>query len=307
MNISEIQNIIELWKAGIKLDKSKAMEAYAFLEHFEYGKEEAYISEYKAILLEILNDSVPYDANRIVKNIQILLQEHPSIRIGRIEEEAGISRGGFSRVYGKYIKGEQPGHLPVSFLCRIGQECGVSLDELVYVDFASRTEKDQYMSSVLGKILTDTKERTLQWNSMNRLASVKREQIEELIPESVRNINQLYDIENIYIAQMPVHSKQNSKETIDVIFITHTLKASFQKVEVKKVYSLFLDTEPVEEICNSLMASSQVSILCQKLAEGIADQLSGIKLSSKSKSILDAYLFGQVDSDEEGFTMPVQE
>lgn len=97
-----------------------------------------------------------FDKNLMFSNIAYLL-EKKKIKIGDLEEKAGVSIGYISRTKDGSSK---PG---IDFIVKAADVLGVSIDSLLTVDLSALTPTEQYLLKFFNKLITDTQHDLLDW------------------------------------------------------------------------------------------------------------------------------------------------
>ena len=102
---------------------------------------------------EKFNKTIMFD------NISYMLKEVGK-KIGELESEAGVSPGYISRTSKE--GNTKPG---IDFIMRAAESLNVSLDTLLRVDMTSLTPTEKYLTTFLQKLVKDTLEDKLDWQT----------------------------------------------------------------------------------------------------------------------------------------------
>lgn len=109
-----------------------------------------------------------FNKKLMLDNIAVLLSES-GIKVGELENEAGVSAGYISR-----LTKDGAGKPGIEFIMNAAEALKVSIDTLLYIDLAGLTPTERYLISFLEKLKKDTAEDKLEWirysaDSLNRM------------------------------------------------------------------------------------------------------------------------------------------
>lgn len=109
-----------------------------------------------------------FNKKLMLDNIAVLLSES-GIKVGELENEAGVSAGYISR-----LTKDGAGKPGIEFIMNAAEALKVSIDTLLYIDLAGLTPTERYLISFLEKLKRDTAEDKLEWirssaDSLNRM------------------------------------------------------------------------------------------------------------------------------------------
>jgi len=96
-----------------------------------------------------------FDRNRCIDNIYFLAKKN-NLTLGKLEEMVGVSQGYLSRLKVTSV-------INVELLIKIANVFNVSLEDLIWINFASLTETDEYILRFLEKLSKDTDNDSLVW------------------------------------------------------------------------------------------------------------------------------------------------
>lgn len=100
--------------------------------------------------------------NNLFSNINLLLKKK-GIKKSDLETKAGFSTGYLSR-----FKNDDPDNLPsVAFLVSAADQLGVDMQTLLDTDLSHENYEEKFSIILLNKLIKDTKDRTIRWNSNN--------------------------------------------------------------------------------------------------------------------------------------------
>lgn len=144
-------------------------------EEREYRRKEAKAADEKCAELEkrlaaITAELAEYEAasnavksfNKYVcfSNIRELLRQKPDVKLGQIEKDAGCQPGYMSRLE----KANSTGEPSIEFVVTASKALGVGLDTLLTVDLVQLTPTENYLVSLIQKLISDTVADKLYWN-----------------------------------------------------------------------------------------------------------------------------------------------
>lgn len=99
-----------------------------------------------------------YDKKRCIENIYAIAKEK-NIKIGDMEEKAGVSKGYLSRI-NKENNTTSPS---IEVLASIAETLSVTVDMLMNGDFASMNANEKFVFDFLGKLNSETEKGYVQW------------------------------------------------------------------------------------------------------------------------------------------------
>ena len=100
-----------------------------------------------------------YDRKLLLSNISVL-RERNGVKTGDLESNANVSPGYFSRLN----KEESKASPSIEVICAVAENLGVTVDDLLMVDYSKLTPTQEYVISFMNKLITDTKEDRVYWN-----------------------------------------------------------------------------------------------------------------------------------------------
>jgi len=166
--IGELEAAAQRWE---HIDESAdSKEAYVLAE--EYGTQEDVLARYEALdkertqwahyltqLEALLGEYKNFNKTLCFSNIRELLRQHPEVKIGQIEKEAGIRLGYMSRLEKEGNTAEPS----MEFIVTAAKLLKVSIDTLISVDLTGLTPTEQYIVSFFDKLKADTLKDKLDW------------------------------------------------------------------------------------------------------------------------------------------------
>ncbi len=100
-----------------------------------------------------------FNRNLLLSNINTLIREK-GIRIGDLEANANVSAGYFSRLN----KEDSKATPSIEVLCAVADKLGVTVDDLLTIDYSKLTSSQEYILSFMNKLIDDTKDDRIYWN-----------------------------------------------------------------------------------------------------------------------------------------------
>ena len=126
---------------------------------WELGEKKGYLQD---LLTRLSKDLSGHAVNRrrFFKNVRYLIKEN-NIKIGQIEERAGVSAGYMSRL-------EKPGNSAdpsLQFVVTVAKMLGVSIDALLFDDLTSKPESEDMVNDFILRLSDLSKKREIDWES----------------------------------------------------------------------------------------------------------------------------------------------
>ena len=109
-------------------------------------------------IIEEVDKLAFYDRKLLLSNINVL-KERYGVKIGDLESNANVSPGYFSRLN----KEESKASPSIEVICAVAENLGVSVDDLLMVDYSKLTPTQEYLMSFMNKLIKDTQEDNIYW------------------------------------------------------------------------------------------------------------------------------------------------
>ena len=100
-----------------------------------------------------------YDRKLLLSNINVL-KERIGVKTGDLESNAGVSPGYFSRLN----KEDSKASPSIEVICVVAANLGVTVDDLLTVDFSKMNPTQEYLLSFMNKMIDDTKQDNVYWS-----------------------------------------------------------------------------------------------------------------------------------------------
>lgn len=225
------------------------------------------------------------------------------MKVGELEKKAGVSAGYFSRI-SKDSVNTVPG---IDVVSRVASTLGVSIDTLVYGRMYNATATDEYVLSVIEKVLADTNSGDLVWYRHGKafFADPTEDYGEEHWTHPLFTL-QYDDGYGHYVYRSAYHEKQEDIMVVDDCF-SATIGEDAQLylmcvgllqdpriAPISREYELYLVQDGVPHaLCHTNCDNLEIFYLAlQQLYDAAAEQCRHTRLAPAVKSILDTYLAG---------------
>ena len=246
-----------------------------------------------------------FDKKRCIDNIYALAKSK-GLKIGDIEEKAGVSKGYLSRIN----KDDNTSIPTVDLLASIAEQLGVGIDYLVNFTVGSMTPNEELVYQFIDKLTFATYANQIEWileaegvlcsatneKVANPLVSVAKEYSEEaetwydthsytsgLFSEGYAEING-----NCYHADLPT-----SRATIFINSVRYHFRkedGGFSTYDTSDVIEVYLVSNGLKPICSSFYVCSQLGKAIKDLYTAIATFSSHIGLESSTKTIMKEFI-----------------
>lgn len=155
-----------------------------------------------------------FDKKVCFSNIRELIKHNSNVRIGQIENEAGLRAGYMSRLE----KDNNMTEPSLEFVVTAARMLNVSIDTMVSIDITKLTDTEKYLSNFFDKIIQDTLSGKIKWNKEK---AEELNNMEYLIDCDMKN--PLFELEENYIID-GVNSYPD--KTLKPIFRSHNFESS---------------------------------------------------------------------------------
>ena len=99
-----------------------------------------------------------FNNNIFIGNVYFQLNTNKSVKIGELEDKAGVSKGYFAR-----LKKDNTAKPSIDVVMKVADMFHVSIDSLVGIEMGKLSATDQYKIKFLEKLRTDTESEKLDW------------------------------------------------------------------------------------------------------------------------------------------------
>lgn len=110
-----------------------------------------------------LEENKHFDKKVCFRNIRELIKNNPNVRLGQIENEAGLRAGYMSRLE----KDSNMTEPSLEFVVTAAKMLEVSIDALLMVDMTGLTDTERYLSKFIERMKKDTLSGLIKWNREN--------------------------------------------------------------------------------------------------------------------------------------------
>lgn len=245
-----------------------------------------------------------YDRVRLINNIQRMAKEK-DVKIGDMEEKAGVSTGLISRLK----KDDTKGNFTVDLLSSVAKQLECTLDYLVYSGEEELSENEKLMLKFIDKLVRDTDQYTLEWTMMAPMIMDRTFLFQHPLFRAVDDSGEDPDGNFHYFKSMVYDSRflENGSASINgncfhvllddftrtslyVMNVTHSIPGKFfDKEDIIEMY--FIDNGGnVKPLACSKLVCKDVSGKMQDLYDSIVNARSHLTVDSRARSIIDSYL-----------------
>ena len=215
-----------------------------------------------------------YDKARCLNNIYALAKER-GIKIGDLEESAGVSKGYLSRV----AKPDYQGSPPIEMLDAAAKQLGVGIDYLVNYSPDAFSESEQFVMRFIDKLARQTEAGKLEWLYETE-ATLTAE--DSAIYEKAVTVSG-----TCYHAKLP-----NTQAQVWLNKVTYhgTPRNAYLENVTRDVIEVYLTDPGVQPICSTYYVSEELKNAVNTLYLQAASSPSRIALPQAVRSTMDAFL-----------------
>lgn len=160
--IASIVELVERMKQKKHVTYNHLVEA---LNYSENRKSNPAMADYRELFDELTNLVLAnYPGLICVSNIDYLFTNKKGVGLVRVEEEAGLRQGYFSRLKKKWERNEATPDPDLKFLMICSREFQISMNDLLHNPLAGLNEDDRKAQKVVDKLYADTVDRKLYWD-----------------------------------------------------------------------------------------------------------------------------------------------
>ena len=240
-----------------------------------------------------------YEKRRCLENIYSLAKLK-NIKIGDLEEQAGVSKGYLSRIN----KEDSTSSPTVELLDSIARQLGVGIDYLVNFSHEDLTPNEQLVFQFIDKLTRMTLSGKLEWlmetrailtadnadNVVNPLVSIMKERDNEgEVYDTHVYSSAILDDGNARVSGPCYYAKVKGGATIFLNLVTYTVpneSARFGYVEEKGIVEVYLHSGTVQPICSTFYVADDIKKAVDNLYEAASSTPSKISLTKESQSIM---------------------
>ena len=245
-----------------------------------------------------------FDRNRLIDNIYRVAKEK-NIKIGTLEQSAGVSPGYLSRL----ARDDTKGSFAVDLLCSVSEQLGKTLDALVYTEHKDLTENEEKMLAFLDRLTMLTENFTLEWKMLPPMIQDETYEFEhplfrvvdccDMDPDGnyisykkTEYCSHFLDQENPTIIEgrcFHVLFDTLSNREVYLMFVSQYEPGSFDRRKALEIY--FIRQEKyVEPIVCSILACDQIVEAMERLYKTVDDARSHLTFDRDSISAIDRFL-----------------
>ena len=244
-----------------------------------------------------------YDKTRCLNNIYALAKER-GIKIGDLEESAGVSKGYLSRV----AKPDYQGSPSIEMLDAVAKRLGVGIDYLVNFSPDAFSDSEQFVMRFIDKLTTQTEAGKLEWlyETEATLTAADGSKADNPLVKPVRKYSeegkQLTDTHEYtsgiyekgatvsgtcYHARLP-----NTQARVWLNKVTYhgTPRNAFLENVTRDVIEVYLADPKVQPICSTYYVSEELKNAVNALYLQAASSPSRIALPQSVRTTMDAFL-----------------
>lgn len=249
-----------------------------------------------------------FNKNICISNIYYIAKQK-GIKIGDIEEAAGVSTGYISRL-NKEDNKAVPG---IDFLVSVTDTLGVSLESILKCDYKMLTEDELRVVNFQNKLIQQTLAYKLAWKKQSNLeitAMHYNDEDHDFYPEHPL-MTKCFDKKNdeetarFYSSFYPDYTSTikriyttdlNNVTRLYILEIECTSRQTNESFDVYEMYMCKYDKIPV--CCARKDGLSSFISLFDSLFTAVENSSSHMQLTSATRDILDAYISGTYEDEE---------
>lgn len=238
-----------------------------------------------------------YDKARCLNNIYSLAKER-GIRIGDLEESAGVSRGYLSRV----AKPDYQGSPPIEMLDAVAKQLGVGIDYLVNYSPDAFSESERFVMRFIDKLARQTEAGKLEWlyETEATLTAEDDSRVDNPLVRPVRKQQKdtheyrsaIYE-KDATVSGTCYHAKlPNTQAQVWLNKVTYhgTPRNAYLENVTRDVIEVYLTDPGVQPICSTYYVSEELKNAVNTLYLQAASSPSRIALPQAVRSTMDAFL-----------------
>ena len=241
-----------------------------------------------------------YEKKLLMSNIDYLLNER-HITALQLEESIGVSGGYLSRLA---ANDSEPG---IDVVCSIARCFNIALEELICLNLAKRSEKEEKVISLLEKMIEDTETDKMYWDKFTVKEFTfdgKDERRDKYgSKETIISYGEYFDEDNNIIVKNPYYnspvSMYSNNEILSDYVYAGNLAYTNSYVTIVKVtntlsniffYDLYITDQYSTEIAiSTFKASEEIRKLFNSLIENICNNTDGIYLKADIAKAIDEF------------------
>ena len=245
-----------------------------------------------------------FDKARCIRNIYALAKQK-SLKIGDLEEKAGVSKGYLSRIN----KEESTSSPSIEVLDSVSRQLDVGIDYLVNFSEEGLSENEEFVLKFVDKLMRMTLANKVEWQieSYNILTAENKMPVENPLVDVTKEytdvLNQWYDT---HVYRSGIYSESNVCVVddcfhADVLGGTVYLNAvgyagkettSSGDSNVKRLVEVYigLDKKTIKPICSTFFVAEEIRNAVLNLYEAVASAPSKIALDDQVKSVMNSII-----------------
>lgn len=314
-NITRLEDKIALFNDNLSDNEAKFKERVLSEKEIIKIKEENArynddIKRFESILKELemmkktcefyLSEKKIFDKYKCFRNIRALMNEK-GVKLGQIENEAGVRIGYMSRLE-KPDSESEPG---VVFLVTAAKMLDVSIDELINNEPGELNDDEKYIKDFVTDLISDTKSHAISWGREDKEI---REYFTNLRPMKVHPLMTVENFENggcktyavSFVSKFYADAKVYLKKCYSAdlpgtknkvyMAICHTDKNE-EQIPDKQFIELYIlnNDRKASPVCNQLKTASSISSSLDDLYNQVVKDVANIHISRDTRGIIDGY------------------
>lgn len=282
------------------------------LEDIKVLQEQIKMLKQERATLEKMRDSIEQrlEELKLVKksislsNVRYLLKENPSVKLGQIETEGGVSIGYTSRME----KPDNKSDPPVEYLAVAAKAFNIFIDTLLYAPLGEMTASEKYLLRFIEKVARDTTVENMIWTRepcefLNDEVDIEAYGA-NYHPLLVPNKNDMDSYGHCgslvfesrffpekYARVMPDPYHATMTGTNSILYI---IPANIQENDAPEAtfgYELYIyDSNEVTPICNTIQSHPAIASAISKLYALIKETTAHVRLDKTARSLIDAFM-----------------
>ena len=246
-----------------------------------------------------------FDKARCIGNIYALAKKK-GLKIGELEEKAGVSKGYLSRIN----KEDNTSIPPINLLDSIAEQLNVSVDYLINFSPEGMTENDEFLMQFVDKLLKRTNARQLEWilQTENFLPPENKLSKEKAILKISSDLSDYYRLfgkgdelnshfysgvtslagDGYYCELFPNSSTR--------LYIVDVIYKDFDETKsdiLASAYALelyILDEGKINPLCSTVYVKPEIEEHVKKLYKAVATVSSRIGITQETRSIMKKFI-----------------
>lgn len=254
-----------------------------------------------------------FEKTRCIENIYALAKKK-GLKIGEMEEKAGVSKGYLSRIN----KEDSTANPPIDLLVSIADQLDVSVDFLIGYANSDLSENEDFIFKYVDKLLKKTNEGKLEWIIQSRsiLTVENGDPVDNPLIDVMPNYSDEFDtkyLEHVFKSHLysngvsiigdcyycyPIKSRTTRVFLMNVRYFDFITEKedenrpnAYRRSEYKDAIEVYMETHKgIRPICSTAFVREEIETAVNRLYSSVNDSSSRIGLTGDVKLDMKAFL-----------------